>query len=123
MDHIVVLDGYTLNPGDNPWAPLAELGHLVVYDRTAPSEVVERAARAEIVLTNKVLLDAASIAALPRLRGISVLATGVNAVDLPAAAARGIAVSNVPSYSTSSAAQHTIALLLELCHHVGLHDA
>jgi len=123
MARIVVLDGYTVNPGDNPWTPLAELGQLEVYERSHESETVARAADAEIVLTNKVLLDAATLAALPMLRGISVLATGVNAVDLSAASARGIAVCNVPSYSTSSVAQHTIALLLELCHRVGLHDA
>ena len=122
MADIVVLDGYTVNPGDNPWTPLAELGHLVVYERSAPSEVTARAAQADIVLSNKVLLDAEVIAALPRLRGISVLATGVNAVDVGAATARGIAVCNVPSYSTASVAQHAIALLLELCHRVGLHD-
>ncbi|HWZ88117.1 MAG TPA: D-2-hydroxyacid dehydrogenase [Polyangiaceae bacterium] len=123
MSRIVVLDGYTVNPGDNPWTPLAELGDLVVHDRSVASEVIERAGDANIVLTNKVLLDAATIAALPRLQGISVLATGVNAVDLNAATACGIAVCNVPSYSTASVAQHTIALLLELCHRVGLHDA
>jgi len=122
MARIVVLDGYTVNPGDNPWTPLAELGELAVYERSQESETVARAADAEIVLTNKVLLDAATLAALPKLRGISVLATGVNAVDLSAASARGIAVCNVPSYSTSSVSQHTIALLLELCHRVGLHD-
>jgi glycerate dehydrogenase len=123
MVRIVVLDGHTLNPGDNPWTALAELGQLEVHDRSAASETVARAADADIVLTNKVLLDANTIALLPKLRGISVLATGVNAVDLPSASRRGIAVCNVPSYSTSSVAQHTIALLLELCHHVGLHDA
>jgi glycerate dehydrogenase len=123
MVRIVVLDGHTVNPGDNPWTPLAELGQLEVHDRSAASETVARAADADIVLTNKVLLDANTIALLPKLRGISVLATGVNAVDLPSASQRGIAVCNVPSYSTSSVAQHTIALLLELCHRVGLHDA
>jgi glycerate dehydrogenase len=123
MARIVVLDGYTVNPGDNPWTPLAELGELEVHERSQESETVARAADAEIVLTNKVLLDAATLAVLPKLRGISVLATGVNAVDLSAASARGIAVCNVPSYSTSSVSQHTIALLLELCHRVGLHDA
>ena len=123
MARIVVLDGFTVNPGDNPWTPLAALGELVVHARGAASETVARARDAEIVLTNKVLLDASALAALPNLQGISVLATGVNAVDLQAATARGIAVCNVPSYSTSSVAQHTLALLLELCHRVGLHDA
>jgi glycerate dehydrogenase len=123
MVRIVVLDGHAVNPGDNPWTPLAELGQLEVHDRSAASETVARAADADIVLTNKVLLDANTLARLPKLRGISVLATGVNAVDLTSASERGIAVCNVPSYSTSSVAQHTIALLLELCHRVGLHDA
>jgi glycerate dehydrogenase len=118
---IVVLDGHTLNPGDNPWDALARLGELTVYDRTAPADVVARAAQAEIVLTNKTLLDAAAIAALPRLRFIAVLATGYNVVDIAAARQRGIPVSNVPEYGTTGVAQHTLALLLELCHRVGDH--
>ena len=118
---IVVLDGHTLNPGDNPWDTLARLGELTVYDRTAPADVVARAAQAEIVLTNKTLLDAAAIAALPRLRFIAVLATGYNVVDIAAARQRGIPVSNVPEYGTTGVAQHTLALLLELCHRVGDH--
>jgi glycerate dehydrogenase len=123
MTRIVVLDGYTVNPGDNPWTALGELGDLSAFDRSSAAEALERIAEAEIALTNKVLLDASVLAAAPRLAGISVLATGVNAVDLVAASARGIAVCNVPSYSTSSVAQHALALLLELCHRVGLHDA
>lgn len=118
---IVVLDGYTLNPGDNPWDPLACLGELRVYDRTPPAQVVERAADAEIVLTNKTLLDAAALAALPRLRFVAVLATGYNVVDVAAARARGIPVANVPEYGTADVAQHTLALLLELCHRTGDH--
>ncbi|MES1174856.1 MAG: D-2-hydroxyacid dehydrogenase [Myxococcales bacterium] len=120
---IVVLDGYTLNPGDNPWSPLAELGQLTVHDRSSAGEVAARAADAEIVIVNKAELSAAVLAELPRLVGISVLATGVNCVDLAVASARGIPVCNVPSYGTASVVQHTIALLLELCHHVGRHDA
>ncbi|HEX3774131.1 MAG TPA: D-2-hydroxyacid dehydrogenase [Polyangiaceae bacterium] len=123
MTRIVIFDGYTVNPGDNPWSPLAELGELTVFDRSSPEEALERAADAEIALTNKVLLDATVIARAAKLFGIGVLATGVNAVDLQAASARGIPVCNVPSYSTVSVAQHAIALLLELCHRVGLHDA
>ncbi len=123
MVRIVVLDGLAVNPGDNPWTALAALGELQVYERSAPSETAERASDAEIVLTNKVLLDAATLARLPKLTGISVLATGVNAVELPVATERGIPVCNVPSYSTASVAQHTVALLLELCHRVGLHDS
>ncbi|HEY4104069.1 MAG TPA: D-2-hydroxyacid dehydrogenase [Polyangiaceae bacterium] len=123
MTRIVIFDGYTINPGDNPWTPLAELGELTVFDRSTPEEAVERAFDAEIALTNKVLLDANVIARAPKLCGIGVLATGVNAVDLKAASARGVPVCNVPSYSNVSVAQHAIALLLELCHRVGSHDA
>jgi glycerate dehydrogenase len=120
---IVVLDGYTLNPGDNPWDELARLATLIVYDRTAAADIVPRARDAEIVLTNKTPLTAETLAQLPQLRFISVLATGHNIVDGAAARARGIPVSNVPEYGTDSVAQHVFALLLELCHHVGLHDA
>lgn len=120
---IVILDGYTLNPGDNPWDEIAALGEVQVFDRTPPPLVVERSAGAEIVLTNKAVLDAAAIAALPELRFIAVTATGFNVVDTAAAKARGIAVSNVPDYGTTGVAQHVFALLLELCHHVAEHDA
>lgn len=118
---IVVLDGYMVNPGDNPWDAVAELGELVVHDRTPPDQVRERAADAEIVLTNKTVLDAAAIAALPRLCYVSVLATGYDTVDVAAARRRGIPVSNVPEYSSASVAQHTLALLLELCNRAGDH--
>jgi len=120
---IVVLDGYTLNPGDNPWDDIARLGELTVYDRTPARLIIERGAPADIVLTNKTPLEAATVEALDRLRFISVLATGFNIVDVRAAAAGGITVSNVPEYGTDSVAQHTIALLLELCQQVGVHDA
>ncbi len=120
---IVVLDGYTVNPGDNPWTPLAELGQLSVYDRSRPEETELRAAEAQIVISNKAELSGATLAQLPHLQGVSVLATGVNCVDLDVATARGIPVCNVPSYSTASVVQHTLALLLELCHHTGRHDA
>jgi glycerate dehydrogenase len=123
MTRIVVLDGYTVNPGDNPWSALAELGELRVYDRSSVAEVVERARDADIALLNKAQLGREAILQLPRLRGVSVLATGVNSVDLEAATERGIAVCNVPAYSTASVVQHTISLLLELCNKVGLHDA
>lgn len=118
---IVVLDGHTLNPGDNPWDDLARLGELTVHDRTPPGLVVERAAGAEVVLTNKTVLDAAALAQLPALRFVAVLATGYNVVDVAAARARGIPVSNVPEYGTADVAQHALALLLELCHRVGDH--
>ncbi len=120
---LVVLDGYTLNPGDLDWSPLAGLGDLQVFDRTRREEIIPRAADAEIVLTNKTVLDAPIIAALPRLRYLGVLATGYNVVDLEAARARGVPVTNVPGYSTPSVAQLTFALLLELTHHVGRHSA
>jgi glycerate dehydrogenase len=119
---IVVLDAFTFNPGDNPWTDVAALGDLHVFERSEDTEIVARAQGAEIVLTNKTPLGAATLAALPGLRGICVLATGVNVVDIAAATARGIPVCNIPAYSTASTAQHTIALLLELTNHVGKHD-
>ena len=119
---IVVLDGYTLNPGDNPWDEIAKLGELTVYDRTPAEQIVERAAKAEIVLTNKTRLDAATLAALPLLRFIAVLATGYDIVDTAAARRQGIVVSNVPEYSTNSVAQLVIALVLALVHRPERHD-
>lgn len=118
---IVVLDGYTLNPGDLDWAPLEKLGELEVHDRTSAAQTVQRAQGAEFVLTNKVVLDREVIERLPQLRYIGVLATGYNVVDLAAARERGIAVTNVPAYSTASVAQHVFALLLELTQHVAHH--
>jgi glycerate dehydrogenase len=120
---IVILDGYTINPGDNPWAPLEALGECVIYDRTPAELVVEPARDAEIVLTSKAKITEAVMEALPKLRYISLLATGYNNVDVAAAARRGIPVSNVPAYSTESVAQTAFALLLELTTRVGLHDA
>jgi glycerate dehydrogenase len=120
---IVVLDGYTINPGDNPWSRLEPLGDCTIYDRTPPELTLERARDAEILLLSKVKLDAAILNALPNLRYISMLATGYNNVDVAAAAALGIPVSNVPAYSTESVAQTTFALLLELAVNVGVHDA
>jgi glycerate dehydrogenase len=119
---LVVLDGYTFNPGDNPWTEVAALGTLEVFDRSTGDEILSRARGADIVLTNKTPLTAETLAALPGLRGVCVLATGVNVVDVAAARARGVVVSNIPAYSTASTAQHTIALLLELTNHVGRHD-
>ncbi|BCS54702.1 D-2-hydroxyacid dehydrogenase [Geobacter sp. SVR] len=119
---IVILDGFTINPGDNPWDSLAELGELVIYDRTPPELKIERAADADILLTSKVKLTAEVIAALPKLKYISMLATGYNNVDVAAAGARGIPVSNVPAYSTESVVQTAFALLLELTTGAGLHD-
>ncbi len=118
---IVVLDGYTLNPGDLSWAGLEALGETRVFDRTAPNAVAERARDAEIVLTNKTKLPAAEIGRLPQLRYIGVLATGYNVVDVAAATARGIAVSNVPTYGTRSVAQMTFAHILHLTQRVADH--
>jgi len=118
---IVVLDGYTLNPGDLDWAPLTSLGTLSVYERSAHREVLERAGDAEVVLTNKVVFDAPQLAQLPRLRYIGVTATGVNVVDLAAARERGIVVTNVPGYGAASVAQMVFALLLEITQQVGHH--
>ncbi len=120
---IVVLDGHTLNPGDLSWDSLARLGALTVHERTAPGEVVARAAGAAVVLTNKTVLTREQLARLPELRLIGVLATGYNVVDTAAARERGIPVCNVPDYGTRSVAQFTFALLLELAHHVGHHAA
>ncbi len=118
---IVVLDGYTANPGDLDWQPLRALGECTIYDRTPPEQVVARAQGAAIALTNKVRITREVIGQLPELRYIGVLATGVDAIDLDAAGERGIVVANVPAYSTASVAQLTFALLLELTQHVGHH--
>ena len=118
MMRIVVLDGYTLNPGDLSWQGLEALGDCRVYDRTSPAEVVGRALDAEIVLTNKVKLTEEIMAELPRLRYIGVLATGYNVVDLEAATRRGIVVTNIPAYSTDSVAQMVFAHLLAIANGV-----
>lgn len=119
---MVVLDGQTLNPGDNPWTPLKSLGDLTVYPRTCPRDIRKRGLAADILLTNKTPLSAKTIAALPDLKFIAVLATGYDVVDHEAAGKRGIPVSNVPSYATGSVAQFVLALILELSHRVCLHD-
>lgn len=119
---IVVLDGYTLNPGDLDWSELNALGDVHLYDRSAVSEIIDRAKGAEIVLTNKVPLSAETLAALPGLRYVGVLATGFNIVDVAAARALKIPVSNVPAYGTRSVAQMTWALILELAMRVGDHS-
>ncbi|EFM09309.1 D-isomer specific 2-hydroxyacid dehydrogenase NAD-binding [Paenibacillus curdlanolyticus YK9] len=120
--NIVVLDGYTLNPGDLSWAPLEQLGSLTVYDRTRRDQLLERAQGADVLFTNKTSLDAAAISELPNLRYIGVLATGYNVVDTAAASERGIVVTNVPDYSTASVVQLVFAYLLEHCHHVQRHS-
>ena len=112
MVRIVILDGYTANPGDLSWKELESLGLLTVYERTKPEETVARAAEADIVLTNKVIIGKAEIEQLPHLKNIGVLATGYNVVDIKAAHERGIIVTNVPAYSTESVAQMVFAHLL-----------
>jgi glycerate dehydrogenase len=119
---IVVLDGYILNPGDLSWKGLEELAPVTIYDRTEEALIPQRAAGAQMVLTNKTPLSAATLRRLPEARYIGVLATGYNIVDLKAARELGIIVTNVPTYGTASVAQFTFALLLELCHHVKLHS-
>jgi glycerate dehydrogenase len=118
---IVVLDGFTLNPGDLSWAELKSIAPCEIYDRTAPTELAQRTAGKEILLTNKTMLNRATIEGLNELKYIGVLATGTNVVDLEAARERGIPVTNVPAYSTASVAQTTIALLLELTQNAGHH--
>lgn len=116
---IVVLDGYTLNPGDLSWKDLEALGTVKIYDRTHPGEVVERAAGAQIVLTNKTVLDGEALSQLPDLKYIGVLATGYNVVNLEAARRQGITVTNIPAYSTDSVAQMVFAHLLNITQRVG----
>jgi glycerate dehydrogenase len=118
---IIVLDGYTLNPGDNPWDDVSKLGAFVCHDRTPGELIVERAKDTDIILTNKTPLSADTLAKLPKLKFISVLATGYNVVDVNAAKARGIAVSNVPIYATDSVAEYVFALLLNFCRQPQLH--
>lgn len=119
---IVILDGHVANPGDLSWEAIASQGELTVYDRTAPAEVVARAADAEAVFVNKVELTADIIGRLPRLRFIGELATGYNNIDVTAAHSRGIVVSNVPAYSGDSVAQTVFALLLELTNRTARYD-
>ena len=120
---IVVLDGYASNPGDLSWEPIAAMGDLTVYDRTAPHELHERIKDAEIILLNKTPMNAAAFEAAPKLKLISVLATGYNVIDIEAAKAHGVRVCNAGSYSTNAVAQMTFALLLEATQQVGSHDA
>ena len=119
---IVVLDGFTENPGDLSWEGLAQFGKLTVYDRTPADKVVERIGNAKAVFTNKTPILADTIKQCPGLEYIGVLATGYNNIDIVAARDRAILVSNIPAYGTDSVAQYTIALLLELCHHIGEHS-
>ena len=118
---LVVLDGKTINPGDNPWTPLESFGTLEVYDRTAEDQIVSRCADAAIVLTNKVPFTEATLEQLPNLKFIAVTATGYNVVDTVAAGKCGVVVSNVPEYSTLSVAQHVFAMLLSFLHRPAEH--
>lgn len=122
---LVVLDGYTENPGDLSWEGLKEFGEPTVYDRTSYVEsplIAERISNAEIVITNKTPISRTTIDKCPNIRLIAVLATGYNVVDYNYAAEKGIPVVNVPTYGTASVSQFSIALLLEICHHIGHHD-
>ncbi len=118
---IVVLDGYCLNPGDLSWDGLRAIGEVEIFDRTPADQVAERAKGAVIALTNKTPLKAETLAQLPELKYIGVLATGYNVVDVEAARRQGVTVTNIPTYGTASVAQFVFALLLELCHNVRLH--
>ena len=115
---IVVLDGYALNPGDLSWNEMGKLGELTVHERTFPNELLERAYDAEVLITNKTLITAANMDALPHLKYIGVLATGYNVVDIEAAKKHQIVVTNIPAYSTSSVAQLVFAHLLNITQRV-----
>lgn len=122
---IVILDGYTENPGDLSWEPLRQLGELTVYDRVSYEEspkIAEAISDAEIAITNKTPISKETIDKCPNLKYIAVLATGYNVVDIAYAREKGIPVSNVPVYGTRSVSQFAIALLLEACHHIGHHS-
>lgn len=121
---IVVLDGYTLNPGDLDWESFKKMGDFVSHDRTPydNEKIVKRIGNAEIILTNKTPINAEIIQKCPHLKYIGVLATGYNVVDIEEASIRGITVTNVPDYSSNTVAQFTMALLLEMCHHIGDHN-
>ncbi len=123
MTRIVVLDGATLNPGDNPWSKLEELGNVQVYDRTAAAEVLARAAGAKVLVINKVKLPREQLKGLPDLRFVAVTATGYDCIDTCAARDQGVLVANVPVYGTDSVAQHVFALLLHMIHRVEVHDS
>lgn len=119
---IIAVDGYTLNPGDNPWDDVAKLGDFISFDRTPPAQIIERAQDADVILTNKAPFSAQTIGQLPNLKFIGVTATGYNMVDIAAARARGIPVSNVPVYSTDSVAEYVMALLLNFYRQPQLHS-
>jgi len=119
---IVVLDGYALNPGDLSWEPLKELGELTVYDRTKDEEIISRIGDADLVFTNKTPIGEDIFAACSQMKFLGVLATGYNVVDVESAKQHGVVVTNVPNYGSQAVSQFSIALLLELCHHIGAHS-
>ncbi|MDK2934569.1 MAG: glycerate dehydrogenase, partial [Clostridiales bacterium] len=119
---IVVLDGYTLNPGDLSWERLEKLGEVTVYDRTPVDKILERIGDAEVVYTNKTPLTRETFEKAPNIKFVGVLATGYNVVDVEAAKEKGIPVTNIPTYGTTAVAQMAFALLLEVCHHVWAHN-
>lgn len=119
---IVVLDGYTLNPGDITWEGMEALGEVTVYDRTKEEDIVSRIGDAEVVYTNKTPLTKETFDACPNIKFVGILATGYNIVDVEAAKEKGIPVSNIPTYGTAAVSQYAMALLLELCHHIGEHS-
>ena len=120
--NIVILDGYTLNPGDQNWAPVNALGKVTVYDRSSPDQIIERAIDADAVLVNKVILNESVLSQLPKLKYIGVCATGYNNIDINSTNKYGIVVTNVKAYGPASVAQHTFALLLALVNHIELHS-
>ncbi|HOR13032.1 MAG TPA: D-2-hydroxyacid dehydrogenase [Clostridia bacterium] len=122
MTKIVILDGYTTNPGDLSWGGLSALGELKVYERTPHDKVIERIGDADIVYTNKTPITRATLDACPSIKMVSVLATGYNIVDYVACKEKGIPVTNIPTYGTAAVGQFAIALLLEICHHIGHHS-
>ena len=119
---LVILDGHCVNPGDLDWAPISSQVETTVYDYTAPEEVIAHIGTAELVMTNKTVIDRTVLDACPTIRYVGVLATGYNVVDIAECARRGVVVTNVPAYSTDTVAQYVFALLLELCHRVGHHN-
>lgn len=120
--NIVVLDGYTLNPGDITWGGMEKLGCLTVYDRTPTDKIVERIGNAEVVFTNKTPISKETFEECPNIKFVGVLATGYNVVDVVAAKEKGIPVTNIPTYGTDAVGQFAIGLLLEICHHIAHHD-
>lgn len=119
---IVILDAYTINPGDLSWSALEKYGELTVYERTPKELIVPRIGDAEIVMTSKCVLTAEVLSQCPNLKWIGILATGINMVDLEYASSRGILAANIPAYSTDSVAQFTFALLMEICNRIGMHN-